>query len=294
MRQASDTIPQLTDSDSPGPHFLNYSNCRKQLYFYSPMIYYYSATGNTKYAAGYLSQLLDDTVVDILQPQDLSSCHESDDPIGIMFPIYCWGIPPVVSHFLGNHLFPKISKERYVWGVCTCGDEAGTAMRQLNDSLVKHTGRDADALWSLIMPNTYVMLPGFDVDSEEVEAAKLKNAPLRLDDIARKIKKRTKGLYDVQQGSMPRLRSAIFPVFKKWGVNTNWWHVAETCIGCGKCASVCPAGNIKMENSRPDWGKNCFSCCACYHCCPTQAISYSSFTKNKSQYGGIPGFFAGH
>ena len=248
------------------------------------MIYLYSATGNTKYAAEYLGSLLNETCINILDKHEPLPFPEDEEPIGIMFPIYCWGVPPVVSRFLENLLFKRISKERYVWGVCTCGDEAGTAMKSLNRRLTAHRGRPADALCSLIMPNTYVLLPGFDVDSQETENNKLKNAPGRLEEIADMIRNRQTGIYDVKEGSLPSLRSAVFPIFKKWGINTNWWHVSERCIGCGKCAASCPADNIRMIDSLPHWGKNCFSCCACFHCCPVNAISYSSFTKGKSQY----------
>lgn len=248
------------------------------------MIFYYSATGNTAFAARYLANALKQKAIDLIRHAEEIPLPKEEEPIGIMFPIYCWGIPPVVTRFIEQRLLPSVSKERYLWGVCTCGDEAGTAMRGFNSFIEHGRGRKADALWSLIMPNTYVLLPGFDIDSPEVETAKINNAPVRLNEIAEKIKERAVDVYDVKEGSLPRLRSAIFPVFKKWGVNTSWWHVSADCIGCGKCAIVCPASNIKMTDSRPLWGNNCFSCCACYHCCPTNAISYASFTKGKSQY----------
>lgn len=253
------------------------------------MIYYYSATGNTRFAAKYLGEKLHETAVDILKGATDVPIPE-EEPIGIMFPIYCWGVPPVVTQFLEKYLLARISKERYVWACCTCGDEAGTAMRHLGRTFGKNCGRNADALWSLTMPNTYVLLPGFDIDSEEVERSKLAHAPARLDEIADMICSRATGVYDVKEGSVPRLRSAVFPVFEKWGVNTKWWHVSDACIGCGKCEAVCPAGNIVMSAGRPKWGDDCFSCCSCYHCCPVKAISYASFTKNKSQYRfpGIP------
>lgn len=248
------------------------------------MIFFYSATGNTRYAATLLGAKLHEEAVDILTAGDDFPRPDPSEPIGIMFPIYCWGIPPVVTRFLENHLLPISTAERYFWAVCTCGDETGTAMRLLNRTIEKRRGRKADAVWSLIMPNTYVMLPGFDTDSGEVEHEKLEKAPGRLDEIAAAIRQRSSGIYDVHEGSLPGLRSAIFPIFRKWGVNTRWWHASDACIGCGRCAAICPAKNIRMTDGKPVWGKNCFSCCACYHCCPTHAISYSSFTRNKSQY----------
>ena len=248
------------------------------------MIFYYSATGNTKYAAGYLGALLNERSINILDTPEDFAFPADEETIGLMFPIYCWGIPPVVRRFIEKFPFHKVSNDRYLWGLCTCGDEAGTAMRQLDGLVEACRGRKPDALWSLIMPNTYVLLPGFDVDSADVEKAKLESAPQKLEEIATRIMEKATGVYDVTEGCVPRLRSAVFPVFKKWGVNTKWWHVSETCVGCGKCASSCPAANIRLVDSRPEWGTNCYSCCACYHICPTRAISYASFTKNKSQY----------
>ena len=252
-------------------------------YSLKQVIFYYSATGNTRFAARYLAEKLHTEAVDILKSDSPFSIPDEKETIGIMFPIYCWGIPPVVERFL-QKIVAEVPAATYVWGVCTCGDEAGTAMKRFNALFEKGRGRGADAIFSVTMPNTYVMLPGFDVDNPEVEKRKLDDAPLRLDNIADAVAQRKRDIYDVAQGSLPALRSAIFPIFKKWGVTTKWWHVADNCIGCGKCAKICPAGNIKMKDSRPEWGCRCFSCCACYHCCPVKAISYASFTKNKSQY----------
>ena len=247
------------------------------------MIYYYSATGNTRFAAKYLAEKLNTTAYDLLSVELPDTLEDDGEPIGIMFPIYCWGIPPVVNEFVGK-LAPKLGGKRYVWGVCTCGDEAGLAMREFDKLVEQGRGRGADAIYSVIMPNTYVMLPGFDTDKPEEAERKLKNAPERLDEIVKTIESKTTPVYYVTEGAMPGLRSSIFPIFKKWGVKTKWWHVSDKCIGCGKCAAICPAKNITMKDKHPEWGENCFSCCACFHCCPEKAISYAKFTRKKSQY----------
>lgn len=246
------------------------------------MIYYYSATGNTRYAADYLGKLLNEKTENILDCKSTPDLSE-EKMIGIMFPIYCWGIPPTVSEFI-EKIQAEISEDCYLWSVCTCGDEAGTAMRQLKRRFAKTRGRGLDLTASLIMPNTYVLLPGFDVDKPEIEQQKLEAAPKRLDEIAEKIKNRLTGIYDVSEGSAPALRSMLFPLFDKWGIYPSHWKVSEKCIGCGKCEKICPAKNILLRDSHPVWGKNCNSCCACFHVCPVKAISYGNITRNKSQY----------
>lgn len=47
----------------------------------------------------------------------------------------------------------------------------------------------------------------------------------------------------------------------------------EKCVSCGKCATLCPMGNIKMTDSRPTTCGNCTSCYRCISNCPKQAIT---------------------
>ena len=247
------------------------------------MIFYYSATGNTRFCADFLAERLLTETRNILEISPNSLSLDDAASVGFMFPIYCWGIPPVMKEFM-DAVFPKLPEACYVWTVCTCGDETGTAMRQVDKLLKKLRGRGADAIYSVIMPNTYVLLPGFDVDKPEVEKEKLRAAPGRLSEIAAALTAGKRDVYEVKEGSVPALRSAIYPLFVKWGVNPKKWHASDACVGCGKCAAICPSRNITMVDSRPCWSTRCFSCCACFHVCPVHAVNYGSITLHKSQY----------
>lgn len=46
----------------------------------------------------------------------------------------------------------------------------------------------------------------------------------------------------------------------------------DACIGCGKCARVCPQANIKMVDKRPEFGSHCVGCMGCAFSCPKDAI----------------------
>ncbi|MBP3299027.1 MAG: EFR1 family ferrodoxin [Muribaculaceae bacterium] len=262
------------------------------------MIFYYSGTGNTRYAATFIARECGDAEPRFI-PEALRSLREGSimtealaadvgPSLGIMFPIYSWGVPPVVTAFI-SRLLPHIGSDIYIWAVCTCGDEAGIAMRLFSKTVERFTGKRPGLLASVIMPNDYVLLPGFDVDSEETMRRKLEAAPERLAQLSRLIAARTRGVYDVKEGSFPALRTRLtFPLFRRWGVNPKKWKTSDACISCGRCAHACPASNIIISEGRPVWGNDCYSCCACYHVCPVKAISYGCATKDKGQY-----FFSG-
>ncbi|MDP2873700.1 MAG: DUF362 domain-containing protein [bacterium] len=49
--------------------------------------------------------------------------------------------------------------------------------------------------------------------------------------------------------------------------------VAATCVGCGTCSTVCPAGAIKIVNGKAEINKKaCWGCSVCEYVCPTQSL----------------------
>ena len=58
------------------------------------------------------------------------------------------------------------------------------------------------------------------------------------------------------------------------------FRAAKPCSG----PSVCPLNNIRLENGKPVWGKNCTHCMACICYCPKEAIEYGQKSKGKPRY----------
>ena len=52
-------------------------------------------------------------------------------------------------------------------------------------------------------------------------------------------------------------------------------HVPERCVGCGRCAEVCPADALTHHDKKLtfDYGK-CIRCCCCHEMCPVRAITF--------------------
>ena len=256
------------------------------------MIFFFSGTGNSRYVAEELGQRLDEETYFIPDIDATTLSLDNDGQknvkdIGFIFPVYSWGVPPIVENFilnLSDTFIDEIKKRNLpVWMVCTCGDETGDTPEMFR-GIMRKRGLGVKGIWSVITPNVYVLLPGFDVDTEEVRIKKIELLENRLDDISEQIK-RGEWKEDVVLGSMPRLKTRlVYPLFKRWGIFPSKWRAGESCIQCGKCVETCPVGNITMKHGKPLWGNNCTSCVACYHTCPTNAISYSTVTRNKGQY----------
>ncbi len=47
----------------------------------------------------------------------------------------------------------------------------------------------------------------------------------------------------------------------------------EKCIGCGKCAELCPMKNLNIENNLVKAEDRCTMCYRCINNCPKQAIT---------------------
>lgn len=250
------------------------------------MVYYFTGTGNSRYVAKALSNLFSSELKFIPETDPKTQTYNKDKVI-FVFPVYSWGVPPLVLKFVSE--LPdsfwtgiKLNQES-VWCVMTCGDEVALAPEMI-ERILKEKGFEDIGCFSVIMPNNYVLLPGFDVDPAGLEKGKLEKVPKRILEITEKINSNSL-ITDVTRGKYRWLKSKIvYPLFKKWGINTTKWHYTEACISCGKCAKACPLKNVTMKEGHPVWDTRCCSCLACYHICPSHAVAYGKETVKKGQY----------
>ena len=229
------------------------------------MRYCFSGTGNSQWVADKLEGLVEDT----------------KDTYGLVFPVYAWGIPKVVKEHIAEHL-DEIKRAQYVYAVMTCGDDIGHADAVLSEVME----RKPDAIFSVHMPNTYVCLPGFDVDKEEVANAKVEETRKRLPAIAESIKNREQKT-EVVRGGFAWLKTYVLrPLFNRFLVTDKHFQtISKQCIRCKRCVRGCPLGNMAInEKGNIIWKhENCTGCLRCYHRCPNNAVQFGWFTKNKGQ-----------
>lgn len=266
------------------------------------MILYFSGTGNSRYVAEQLGEQLGESLRP-LTPAMRGATIVFDGPdenIIWVFPVYSWGVPPyVLSLIAAIDLVALTSPVHHA--VMTCGDDCGLADRMWRKAIARR-GWATGGGFSVQMPNNYVAMKGFDVDPKDVEAAKLAAAPARIKEVSIMLQAAEatgQQVTDIVKGSFAWIKTRIiYPWFVRHAMSPARFGVTDACIGCGKCATTCPLGNIdmirisrdhsslqtSMPHDTPSWGNDCAGCLACYHVCPTHAVTYGSATRGKGQY----------
>ena len=242
------------------------------------MIYYFSATGNSKHVANRLAESLNESVTPVLDV--LGKGVAIRDQMILVYPNYCGGVPSVIREFLQKNIF-QISKDAKLILVITYGNNTGASASIATKFFKKNNGRTFDAMYSVKMPDNWT--PVFDLTNAEEVAEINCKADEEIDGIIRKIKMGILG--DHVNDKLGKFMEVVYPGFYKTLSKTSHLHAEDTCIGCGLCAKNCPVKAIEMKNGKPSWTKkNCAMCLSCLHRCPKFAIQYDDKTKDHGQY----------
>lgn len=243
------------------------------------MIFYFSGTGNSKYIAEKIGALTGDSLFslnDRIKNGDTSPVY--DKKLVFVTPTYAWRIPRVVEKHIENTEFSKNCK---VWFVMDCGGEIGDADKYLK-ALCSKKNFEYMGVFGIVMPENYVAM--FSVP-EKAAAEKIVNAA------EPHIEKAARYIGESERFPKPRrnaydifMSGPVNPFFYKFCVKATPFFATDSCVGCGKCASVCPLNNITLKNGKPVWGKSCTHCMACICRCPKEAIEYGEKSKNKPRY----------
>ena len=268
------------------------------------MIFYFSGTGNTKWAASKLAAATREDLISIapyMRADD--SSHNLAEPfilkenerLGFVFPVHGWRVPKLVREFICKMkiLREPIQREPsdataenkakaedslknrpFAYCVCTAGDSIGLTIENLNEVISQNPSLQAlgitevSSSYSLIMPESYIGLPFMDVDPKEREIRKKENAAQELAVVCEEIFDRKEGINRLVKGPIPWFFTKVVGgFFENVLITDKRFHVEkDRCVKCGICANVCPVGDIKGGHGEyPVWLHH-KDCLTCFTC----------------------------
>ena len=246
----------------------------------STIIYYFSATGNSLVAARDLGKELRDTKLVPITKALKAGAYDISDAVGIVFPVYMFGVPLIVADFLKR---VKVKEGAYVFTLATLGGAPGMAHSQAQ-KILKDRGIKLAAGFSLVMPGNYTPLYG--AKPKDAQEIMFKNEKVRIKAIARFVRERKK---DIIEQKPFLLNFLLYKLLYKGGSEQiplsgkNFWFT-DACTKCGLCAKICPVANIELRDGRPLWLEHCQHCMACLQWCPVEAIQYKKSTLGRKRY----------
>lgn len=238
------------------------------------MIFYFTGTGNSLYAAKRLAKAEGGELVNMAENRGMP--HEytlSDESVGFVFPVYYYTVNDVVAEFVEKL---KITGAGYTYAVVTCGGSIGGTGALLKEMLAKR-GIKLDAVYSVVMTDNAMLY--YNISDGETAEKELKKADGVIDNIIAAVaaKKPT----DFGTAAVSKLSRGIYHA----AASTKKFAATDKCISCGKCAMNCPDKAIVMENGRPKWVKNkCVLCLGCINRCPAAAIQHGRKTEKRNRY----------
>lgn len=244
------------------------------------MIFYFSGTGNSQFAAKRIAKAVGDETVSInksLQKNEKEVFH-SKRPLVFVAPTYAWRIPKVAARWIQETSFEG---HRDAYFVLTCGGSVGNASTYAR-ALCKEKGLNFRGLAEVLMPENYLaMYPTPDVDECRAIIAR---AEPHIAGLAARIAS-GKDFPAVAISFKDRLRSGpVNLLFYPTCVHDKGFTVSDACVSCGKCAKHCPLSNIDLSDGKPVWKGNCTHCMACIGGCPTGAIEYKSLSQGQHRH----------
>lgn len=233
-------------------------------------IFCFSGTGNTQRISEGLARELMRLGVTTdafmirsgLRPPSL----ERYDRIIIAYPVHAFNAPTPVLEFLralpeGRRLVP-------VYLLRTSGEplKFNEASGVLPKRILKRKGYFMRGELGYVMPYNIIFRHSEKMAVRMLRAAERKLAQDAKSVYSGKVCLNEVNLFRRAVSFALRIEHAAMPLIGRG------FRVSRECTGCGLCERICPQGNIRMVNGRPQFGKSCVGCMGCAFHCPKDAV----------------------
>ncbi|MCL2199243.1 MAG: EFR1 family ferrodoxin [Defluviitaleaceae bacterium] len=227
-------------------------------------IFYFTGTGNSLAVA----KKIGGNLISIPKVVDGENLHYKDDVIGVVFPIYVFTPPGMVSRFLEK---AKLEAD-YTFAIGTYGNMALSTMSNLQK---KMKTKDFDYLNEILMVDNFLNI--FEMNSQIAKIPK-KKIDEKLSQIISDIQNRKR--MDTNPSCICKDIFTSIITALPFNKNAPKYIVNDNCTKCDICTKVCPAHNITVKDN-VTFGNDCEKCYACIHLCPQNAIHLKSERSNK-------------
>jgi ferredoxin len=243
-------------------------------------IYYYSGTGNSLWVARTLAEHLDNAQTRSIVNVDGEIPEEFPACVGLVFPVYMWGVPGRILRFL--EAASALLHPEYLFAVAVNGGQVANTLVQLRKVLTGQ-GKTLAAGWEVTMPSNYIPWGGTEPQEQQ---RRFEAAQQKVQTIAGLIGQQERR--PVESGPLwQRLiySGLVYPMSSPHihEMDKKFW-VDEKCNHCKICEKICPAGNITLQDGKPVWNQRCEQCFACLQWCPQEAIQYGKKTPQYERY----------
>lgn len=238
----------------------------------------HTGTGNTLHIASMIKDAEIHFIDEFLSGKYV--LPEDTGRLGIMYPVYSFGIPYIVERFIREIIGERDNSSlEYLFAINTNGGFPGSANYAL-EQLLRENGVNLAYAASIKMPDAYLPVK--------------KRFPSEMNTLAltyKRTKQINRIIKDVENSELKLPRKGFLSkTISKMATASNLPRsgnsltISDECVGCGICSRICPMDNISMENGKPVFADRCIGCYACYHRCPEHALKYKGAV---GQYKGL-------
>ena len=238
------------------------------------VIFCFSGTGNCLDIAKNIGRALGDTDIVLMRRKPEVTDVRHAKRVGFVFPCYGGGLPGGVEETMRSI---QLGDGAYTFGVCSCAAYPGTGLAILDSihrldywAVVTH---QCSCIW--LFPHR-LMFPPLTPDGAQARSEREAKR------IARAVKALAKTEKRPKANPLNVRESALWQ--KVAAKKAEQFAVNADCVGCGTCAGLCPRGNIRLTDRKPQFGTDCLQCLACLQFCPQEAISLGSVTTRREHY----------
>lgn len=208
-----------------------------------------SGTGNTKHCIQKFLTALDSDArcIPIEEKKSIDAIRKNEE-IVLAYPTQFSNVPFMVRDFVIRH--KDVWKGKKIFLITTMGAFSGDGTGCLARVLKKYG--------AIILGGLQIRMPDAVCDSKLLKKSLEENRRI-IHEADRKIEKATNtikqtGKYPREGLSFPAHLAGLFGQ-RLWFYNKTTRYskklkISDDCIGCGLCASICPMGNLRIQNGK--------------------------------------------